>query len=307
MKKPKVLVIIGPTAIGKTKLGIEMAKELNGEIISADSMQIYKYMDIGTAKPTKEEMEGIPHHLIDIIPPDQEFSVAKFKELAQNAIEDILSKDKFPIIVGGTGLYINTLLDEIQFSETICDWEYREELKRLAEEKGNQYLHDILEEVDPIASKRLHVNDIKRVIRALEVYKYTGKPISYHQEISKGDPKYDYKVIGLTMDRAKLYERVEKRIDIMIEQGLIDEIKSLVKRNYNKEHISMQGLGYKEIIDYLEGKFSLDEAIEILKRDTRHFAKRQLTWFRRDARIHWIDMQKNLSDVKKEILNYLEL
>lgn len=297
-KKP-LIVIVGPTAAGKTSLSIELALEINGEIISADSMQVYKYMDIGTAKPTLEERKGVKHYLIDEVEPDQEFNVAKYKELADKYINEILSKNRLPIMIGGTGLYVDTVINNIQFSETICDWEYRQQLTETAKTKGNEYVHKMLEEVDPDAAARLHPNNLRRIIRALEVYKYTGVPISKHQEESVKKPSpYHTAIIGLTMDRQRLYERINKRIDIMLEQGLIDEVKKLMDMGYTKELTSMKGLGYKEIIDYLNGKTTLDEAIEILKRDTRRYAKRQLTWFRRNENIHWIELTEKTS-VKK--------
>ncbi|MCR4434359.1 MAG: tRNA (adenosine(37)-N6)-dimethylallyltransferase MiaA [Eubacteriales bacterium] len=291
MSMENVIVIIGPTASGKTGLSIELAKRINGEIVSADSMQVYKFMDIGTAKPDAEEMDGIPHHLISVVYPDEEFSVARYKELALNSIEQILKKGKVPIVVGGTGLYINSLIYNINFSETISDWELRERLKREAEEKGNAYLHDRLRRVDREAADRIHVNDLKRIIRALEVFEYTKKPMSSHQEASRLiPPKYGFKIIGLTMERSLLYDRINKRVDRMMEKGLLEEVKNLKRMGYHKSTVAMQGLGYKEILYYLKGIATMDEAVFLIKRDTRHYAKRQLTWFKRIENVTWFNV-----------------
>jgi tRNA dimethylallyltransferase len=302
-----VIIILGPTASGKTKLSIELAKKIDGEIISADSMQIYKYMNIGTAKPDMEERAGIKHYLIDEVNPDEEFSVARFQQLALNYIKEILGKGKHPIITGGTGLYINSLIYNINFSETISDWELREKLKQEAEEKGNQFLHDRLTAVDPAAAAKIHVNDLKRIIRALEVYEYTKKPISYHQEVSKTiPPEHNYIIIGLTMDRERLYERINKRVDLMLEKGLVEEVKKLVSMGYDKNAIAMQGLGYKEILQYIRGEKLLDEVIYILQRDTRHYAKRQMTWFRRIPGVHWVNVDcMDQQEILKNVSDYL--
>lgn len=302
-----VIIIIGPTASGKTKLSIDLALSINGEIVSADSMQIYRYMDIGTAKPSKEEMNGVRHYLIDEIYPDEEFSVARYQELAYRYIDKILGEKKIPIVVGGTGLYINSLIYNINFSETISDWELRERLKKEAEEKGNEYLHDKLREVDPEAAGRIHPNDIKRVIRALEVYEYTKKPISYHQEVSRQDPpRYQFTLIGLNRDREKLYERINQRVDLMIKNGLVDEVKRLIDMGYDRNTIAIQGLGYKEILSYLRGEMSLEDAIYILKRDTRHYAKRQMTWFKRIENVFWIDVDgRNEPEILKNVQDYI--
>jgi len=292
-----VIVIIGPTASGKTKISIELAKRINGEIISADSMQIYKYMDIGTAKASAEEMDGIKHYLIDEVYPDEEFSVARFKELAQKYIDEILKKGKIPIVVGGTGLYIDSLIYNINFSETVCDWSFREQLKKEAEEKGNEYLHNMLREVDPKAAEKIHPNNVKRVIRALEVHKFSGVKISQQQEESRKEPpKYNFIIFGLRMNRDTLYERINRRVDKMLEMGLVDEVRHLVELGYDKSTIAMQGLGYKEILAYLRGEITLDEAIYILKRDTRHYAKRQITWFKRIEGVNWIDIDTLSTD-----------
>lgn len=303
-----VIVILGPTASGKTQLSIELAKRLNTEIISADSMQVYKYMDIGTAKPDEEERDGIKHYLMDEVYPDEEFSVVKFKELAEKYIDEILSRGKIPIVVGGTGLYINSLIYNINFSETATDHELREKLRKMAEEKGNRYLHDMLKEIDPEAAEKIHENNVKRVIRAIEVYEQTKRPISQHQKLSRTIPaKHNYILIGLRMDRNLLYERINKRVDMMIQKGLIDEVKKLAELGYDKSMVSMQGLGYKELLSYLNNEIPLDQAIYIIKRDTRHYAKRQMTWFRRIPGIYWLDMDKfnDYSEIMENIKYYL--
>lgn len=306
-KLNNVIVIMGPTASGKTNLSIELAKDLNGEIVSADSMQIYKYMDVGTAKPDKEEKQGIRHCLIDEVTPDEEFSVARFKQLAIEYIDDILNRGKVPIVCGGTGLYIDSLINNIEFGDTICDWELRENLKREALEKGNEYLHNKLKEIDPEAAKKIHMNNVKRVIRAIEVYTFTQKPISLHQEESRKNPsKYSFTIFGLMRDREKLYDRINQRVDLMMEKGLVQEVKKLIEMGYDKSTIAMQGIGYKEILSYLRGEITLDEAVYVLKRDTRHYAKRQLTWFNRMKDVTWVNVDqfdsvheilKNIKDV----------
>ena len=298
-----VIVIVGPTASGKTSLSIELAKRINGEIISADSMQIYRYMDIGTAKPDADEISGIKHYLIDEIYPDEEFSVAKYRELAIKYINKIIKEGRHPVIAGGTGLYINSLVYNINFSETISDWPLREQLKKESEEKGSRYLHNKLMEIDPEAAVKIHENDIKRIIRALEVFKHTNKPISLHQQLSRLEPPpYNYLIFGLRMERARLYERIEKRVDIMFEQGLVNEVRKLQKMGYEKNITAMQGLGYKEIFAYLRGEATLDEAKFIIKRDTRHYAKRQLTWFKRLENIHWMDVDED-TNIEKLVKN----
>lgn len=303
-----VVVIMGPTASGKTRLSIELAKETKGEIISADSMQVYKHMDIGTAKPDIGEMAGIKHYLIDEVYPDEEFSVARYQELAVKYIEEVIGKDKLPIVVGGTGLYINSLIYNINFTETISDWTLRDELKKEAEEKGNEFLHDQLKGIDPEAASKIHVNDTKRIIRAIEVYRYTQKPISYHQEVSRSKPsEYNFILIGLRMDREKLYERINRRVDIMLEGGLIDEVRRLVEMGYDRNTVAMQGIGYKEVLAYLRGEITLEEAVYILKRDTRHYAKRQLTWFKRIENVYWVDTDQydKYEDLLKNIKDYI--
>lgn len=302
----RVIVIVGPTASGKTALSISLAKEMNGEIVSADSMQVYKYMDIGTAKPDLEEMSGIKHYLIDEVNPDEEFSVARFKELATKYIDEILDKGKQPIVVGGTGLYINSLLYNIDFSETVSDWELREELKKEALEMGNEYLHDKLKSVDPIAAEKIHKNDLKRIIRALEVYEYSKKTITEHQEVSRQIPsKYEFYAYGLKMDRERLYNRINQRVDIMFERGLIEEVKGLVSMGYDKHSVAMQALGYKELLLYLRDEISLDDAKEIIKMGSRRYAKRQITWFKKTEGVKWIDLdlELDINKIAKNIKN----
>ena len=298
-----VIVIVGPTASGKTSLSIELAKRINGEIISADSMQIYRFMDIGTANPDADEMSGIKHYLIDEIYPDEEFSVAKYRELAIKYINKIIKEGRHPVIAGGTGLYINSLVYNINFSETISDWPLREQLKKESEEKGSRYLHNKLMEIDPEAAVKIHENDIKRIIRAIEVFKHTNKPISLHQQLSRLEPPpYNYLIFGLRMERARLYERIEKRVDIMFERGLVSEVRKLQEMGYERNITAMQGLGYKEIFAYLRGEATLDEAKFIIKRDTRHYAKRQLTWFKRLENIHWMDGDED-TNIEKLVKN----
>lgn len=296
--KKKILVIGGPTAVGKTELSIELSKRLNGEIISADSMQIYKYMDIGSAKVSKEEMNGVVHHLIDVVDPSENFSVADYKEQGEKAIKEIILRGKLPIIVGGTGLYINSLTCNMNFTEAEKDEEYRKDLDKLANEHGNNYIHEMLKDIDPISYKEIHANNRKRVIRALEVYKLTGKPFSsYNAGEDFYKSEYDVHYYVLTMDREKLYERINLRVDIMMEKGLLEECIKLKEMGYTSSMQSMQGIGYKEILYYLEGDVKLQEAINIIKQGSRNYAKRQLTWFRRDPRVTFLDKDK-LSDVE---------
>lgn len=299
-----LFILAGPTAVGKTDISINLAKKLNGEVVSADSMQIYKYMDIGSAKVTKSEMQGVPHHLIDIVDPNMSFDVSQYKKLAQETIDEIISRGKLPMLVGGTGLYINSLVCNYNFTEASTDLEYRKYLQNLALENGKEYVHELLKEVDIESYNKLYPNDLKRVIRALEVYKLTGKTIS---DFNKDNDIYDipYKIyyFVLTMNRAKLYDRINKRVDIMIEKGLIDEVKNLKIMGYTSEMQSMKGIGYKEILYYLDGKISLDEAIYMIKKGSRNYAKRQLTWFRKDKRIIWIDKDEFNAD--NQIVEYI--
>lgn len=307
--KDNLLVLTGPTGIGKTAISIDIAKKLNGEIISADSMQIYRYMDIGTAKITLEEMDNIPHYMLNIVYPDEEFTVADFKNKAEKYIEKINKSGKLPILTGGTGLYLNSIVYELKFTKVEANDEFRKEYDYLADMYGNQYIHDELYKVDAISANRININDRQRIIRALEIFHETGKPMSYYNKnFRKETEKYNLTMIGLTMDRAKLYSRINKRVDFMIEEGLIDEVRKLMDMGYSTELVSMQGIGYKEIISYLEGEAKLDETIEILKRNTRRYAKRQLTWFRRDNRIKWIDINQydSIEEVSETIISYIK-
>lgn len=289
MKKP-LIVLTGPTAVGKTKLSIALAKAVNGEIISADSMQVYKYMDIGSAKIREEEMQGISHYLVDELLPEEEFHIVRFQQMAKAAMEEIYAKGKIPILVGGTGFYIQAVTRDIDFTEAEQDDGYRKELEALASEKGNEYLHRMLEKVDPKSAEEIHANNVKRVIRALEFYHQNHTPISSHnQEQKEHTSPYNLVYFVLNAPRELLYERIDKRVDEMLEKGLVDEVRRLKEMGYHKGMVSMQGLGYKEILSYLEGEYPLEEAVRILKRDTRHFAKRQLTWFRREPEVTWVN------------------
>ena len=304
MKKPLV-VLTGPTAVGKTKLSISLAKALGGEIISADSMQVYKHMDIGSAKITEKEMDGVPHHLIDVLSPFEEFHIVRFQELAKKAMEDIYNRGKTPVFVGGTGFYIQAITKDIDFTEGEEDKQYREELSRLAAEKGNEFLHEMLREVDKKSAEEIHANNVKRVIRALEFYKENGFPISQHNEEQKqNETPYNLAYFVLNAPRDLLYERIDRRVDEMMKNGLVKEVQKLKDMGCRREMTSMQGLGYKEILSFLDGEIPLDEAVRILKRDTRHFAKRQLTWFRRESDVIWVDKDKFSFDEEK-ILEYM--
>ena len=305
--KDNLFVLIGPTAIGKTALSIELAKKLNGEIISADSMQIYKHMDIGSAKITKAEMKEITHHLIDIVTPDQEFTVANFRDNAKTLIKDINSREKLPIIAGGTGLYVNSLVYDLKFTEVSPDENIRERLESLANKYGNEYLHQELEKIDAPSAEKISINDRKRIIRAIEIYEVTNKPMSQHNNnFRKPIEDFNLVMVGLNMDRADLYNRINQRVDVMISEGLIAEVEKLISMGYNKDLVSMQGIGYKEIIMYLEGNISLSKAIELIKQGTRNYAKRQLTWFKKDNRIKWfnIDNYLELNNLCQDIINY---
>ncbi|SKA76640.1 tRNA dimethylallyltransferase [Clostridium sp. USBA 49] len=299
-----LLIIAGPTAVGKTSISIELAKNLNGEIVSADSMQIYRYMDIGSAKIKKEEMQGIPHHLIDIIDPDDTFSVAQYKEKATSVINDILLRNKLPIVVGGTGLYINSLICNLNFANTSKDDDYRKYLEKLAKEKGNEYVHGMLRDIDIESFNKLYPNDLKRVIRALEVFKVTGKKISeFNNEENLYDIPYKIYYFVLNLNREKLYEIINKRVDEMIKNGLIEEVIKLKKLGYTSNMQSMQGIGYKEILSYLDGEISLEEAIDKIKQGSRNYAKRQLTWFKKDKRAIWINKDSFAND--NEIIEFI--
>lgn len=290
MNKRKLIILTGPTAVGKTSLSIGLAKSVGGEIISADSMQVYRHMDIGSAKIKKEEMQGIPHYLVDILSPKEEFNVYLFQKLAKDAMEQIYTNGHIPILVGGTGFYIQSVLYDIDFTQSDTDTAYREELERLGEEKGAEYLHERLREVDEESAKAIHANNMKRVIRALEYFHLTGAPISEHNRLEREkESPYDFRYFVLNDDREKLYKRIEQRVDRMIEDGLVDEVRKLKEMGCRKEDVSMQGLGYKEILGYLDGEFSLEQAVYLIKRDTRHFAKRQLTWFRRERDVIFVN------------------
>ena len=305
--KQKLCIIAGPTAVGKSNIALQLAKQISGEIISADSAQVYKYLNIGTAKISKDEMEGIRHYMLDELYPDESFSVALFREKAEKYISEINARGNLPIIAGGTGLYINSLLNSLDFTDSIIDEDFRNELREISIEKGNEYVHNMLKDVDEVSYNKLHPNDLKRVIRALEVFEHTGKPISYFQFMSKQQPcKYEYAYVCLNMKRSKLYDKIDNRVEKMIKDGLVDEVRNLLDMGYNKDNIALQALGYKEIIDYILGKHPLDEAIYLLKRDTRRFAKRQLTWFRNDERVFWINVDNySCSDnIVENIIRY---
>lgn len=302
MKKPLV-VLTGPTAVGKTKASIGLAKAIGGEIISADSMQIYRHMDIGSAKIMPEEMEGVPHYLIDELEPSEEFHVVRFQQMAKEAMKKIYSHGNIPIIVGGTGFYIQALLYDIDFTETREEDGYRRELEAYADSKGAAYLHDMLRRVDPKAAEAIHANNVKRVIRALEYYHQTGKRISEHNETErKKQSPYQFVYFVLNDDRKNLYQRIDMRVDQMIQQGLVAEVRHLREMGCTRDMVSMQGLGYKEILAYLDGECTLEEAVYIIKRDTRHFAKRQITWFKRERQVTWIEKDQYAYD-EERILN----
>ncbi len=309
MTKPKVIVIAGPTASGKTSLGIKLAKRINGEIISADSMQIYIDMTIGTAKPSLEEMQGIPHYLIGFISPDERYSVANFKNDAEKKISQIIEKGKVPIIVGGTGLYIDSLVLGIEYPEIEYDEKYRNELMKKAESaEGLNKLYEEAKTIDPNAIEKISNNDKKRIVRILEVYHVTGKTkTELELESRKNGIKYDYKVFAIGMDREKLYDRINRRVDMMIENGLVEEVKNVINK-YNKFPTAMQGLGYKEVVEYLNGEFTKEEMIDIIKQETRRYAKRQLTWFRKNKEIVWLDglesQDKNIEIILSKVSDF---
>ncbi|CAM3944297.1 tRNA (adenosine(37)-N6)-dimethylallyltransferase MiaA [Bacillus paramycoides] len=303
VQREKVAVIIGPTAVGKTKLSIDLAKALNGEIISGDSMQIYRTMDIGTAKVTTDEMDGIPHYMIDIKNPEDSFSVAEFQERVRKYIREITERGKLPIIVGGTGLYIQSVLFDYQFTDEAGDAIYREQMEKLALERGVEYVHKKLQEVDPESAERIHANNVRRVIRALEIFHTTGEKKSNQLEKQENELLYDVSLIGLTMDREMLYDRINLRVDLMVEQGLLEEVKGLHERGV-RECQSIQAIGYKEIYDYFENRVSLEEAVSQLKTNSRRYAKRQLTWFRNKMDVAWFDVTDG--EKTSEILRYIE-
>lgn len=310
MDRKPLIILAGPTAVGKTSLSIRLAKETGGEIISADSMQVYRHMDIGSAKITKEEMEGVPHYLVDVLEPEEEFNVVRFQQMAKEAAERIWEKGKIPLVVGGTGFYIQALLYDIDFTENDGDESYRRQLEQKAsDEEGASELYEMLKAVDLKAAQEIHPRNLKRIVRALEFYHQTGKKISEHNETQRQKMSpYNYAYFVLTDERGRLYERIDRRVDLMMEQGLLDEVRYLKKRGVRKDSTAMQGLGYKELYAYLEGEYPLDEAVRIIKRDTRHFAKRQLTWFKRERDVIWADKsvigqeEENLADY---MLGYL--
>lgn len=309
MKKP-LIILTGPTAVGKTKASINLAKAVNGEIISADSMQIYKEMTIGSAKILDKEMKGVKHYLVDELQPDEEFHVVRFQEMAKKAMEMIYEKGKIPIVVGGTGFYIQALLYDIDFTENEQESEYRQNLQEIADSQGAEALHQMLKEVDEKGAEAIHPNNVKRVIRALEFYKQTGQKISNHNERERQkESPYDFCYFVLNDNRERLYERINLRVDQMLADGLVAEVSALKDKGYTKDLVSMQGLGYKEILDYLDGACTLEEAVYILKRDTRHFAKRQITWFKRERDVIWIDKSfYNYDEAKilKEMIVHLK-
>ena len=304
-QKNKLIVLTGPTAVGKTELSIHLAKHIGGEIVSADSMQIYKYMDIGSAKIKTDEMDKVPHHLIDVLEPNEEFNVFRFQEMAKEVIDGIYQRGNIPVIVGGTGFYIQALLYDIAFSKEEDHFSIRAKLEKTADEKGSLYLHECLRTVDPDSAETIHPNNQKRIIRALEFYEMNGYPISEHNRRERQkEAAYDFCYFILNDDRAHLYEKIDKRVDTMLEQGLVEEVRKLKKMGFHKDMVSMQGLGYKEILSYLDGECTLDEAVYLIKKDTRHFAKRQLTWFKRERDVIWIEKGAFSYDNKK-ILNFM--
>lgn len=304
MKQP-LIVLTGPTAVGKTSLSISLAKAVNGEIISADSMQVYKKMDIGSAKIRSEEMQGIPHYLVDVLEPEEEFHIVKFQQMAKKAMEDIYSRGKIPILVGGTGFYIQAVTKDIDFTEAQQENDYRKELEALAEEKGGEHLHEMLRKVDPVSADAIHAHNVKRVIRALEFYHQNGSPISAHNEEQKQhESPYNLAYFVLNMPRELLYERIDLRVDQMMKEGLLEEVSRLKEEGCHRGMVSMQGLGYKEILAYLDGEYPLEEAVRVLKRDTRHFAKRQLTWFRREQEVTWVNKDQ-FSYQEDQILDHM--
>ena len=305
MTKKPLIVLTGPTAVGKTKLSINLAKAVNGEIVSADSMQVYKYMDIGSAKIMPDEMQGVPHHLVDVLMPEEEFHVARFQAMAKEAMKGIYERGRVPILVGGTGFYIQAVVRDIDFTETDTDMQYRRELEDYAKEHSPQALHEKLREVDPAAADEIHANNVKRTVRALEFFYQTGTRISEHnQEQKEKESPYGTRYFVLNDIRSRLYERIDRRVEQMLDMGLVEEVRMLQRRGLTKEMVSMQGLGYKEILDYLDGRCSLEEAVYTLKRDTRHFAKRQLTWFRHEKDVIWVNKNEFDYDDKK-ILEYM--
>ncbi len=307
-KKKPLLIITGPTGVGKTELSINLAKRLNGEIISADSIQVYKYMDIGSAKITKAEMDGVKHYLVDCIDPADEFNVFVFQKMAKEAMKEIYQAGKLPILVGGTGFYIQSVLYDIDFSEEQGDKSVRMKYEKLLETNGVDYLYELLKQTDPASAESIHKNNSKKIIRALEYYENTGELMSKHNETERQkESPYNFEYIVLNRERSVLYDRIEQRVDRMLEQGLVDEVKHLLELGYDRHLVSMQGLGYKEIVNYLNGEYDLDTAVEIIKRDTRHFAKRQLTWFRREKTVRFLNYEDYENRVDKMTDKIFEL
>lgn len=305
--KQKLVVVAGPTASGKTRLAIEIAKRFNGEIVGADSMQIYKYMNIGTAKPTAEERTEVPHHMIDFLEPDAPYSVAEYTEDAHKVIAEIASRGKLPVMCGGTGLYINSVVDDVTFGDFETDYALREELQKIAEAEGTQKLLDMLAEFDPESAQRLHPNNLRRIIRAIEFYKVTGTTISAHQKMTKErESRYEPIMLSIAWDRQELYDRINKRVDIMLDEGLFDEVRDMTERGYTKQLNSMQGIGYKEVMDCMNGLMTCEEAVELIKQSSRRYAKRQLTWFRRDARINWVSAENAVEEAIKLVAEKLD-
>lgn len=291
-----IIALAGPTAVGKTKFAIMLAEAFDGEIVSCDSMQLYKYMDIGSAKPTAEEMSRAKHHLVDLIDPRDEFSVAQYQKLAKAAIKDIFSRGKLPVISGGTGLYLNSLLYDMDFSSASEDHAYRTELEKIAEEKGREALHEMLKEQDPYAASAIHPNNTKKIIRALERLKLGEYKVKQFADIKEETSDYDVILIGLTRERAELYDRINRRVEMLMDEGLLDEVRGLSAMGLTQENISMKGIGYKELMDYLDGKYTLDMAIDTIQKNTRHYAKKQLTWFRRYDKMNWYNISNYDSD-----------
>ena len=304
MQKQPLIILTGPTAVGKTKASIGLAKAIGGEIISADSMQVYKYMDIGSAKIRPEEMQGVKHYLVDELLPQEEFHIVKFQQMAKAAMEEIYAKGKIPVLVGGTGFYIQSVLYDIDFTENPEDTTCREKLEQAADEKGPEYLHKMLAAVDKESAEQIHANNVKRVIRALEFYMQTGKKISQHNEQErKRQAAYNACYFVLDDKREAIYDRIDKRVDKMLQEGLVEEVKKLRERGCRRDMVSMQGLGYKEILGFLEDEYDLERAVYLIKRDTRHFAKRQLTWFRRERDVIWVE--KPEFDSEEDILLFM--
>lgn len=303
----KIVAICGPTAVGKTAYSIEIAKRFDGEIVSCDSMQLYKYMDIGSAKPSSDELNQVKHHLIGIVDPSEMFSVAKYKELASSSIDDILSRGKLPIIAGGTGLYLDALLFDLDFVAAPSDDSLRDELYKIAEEKGNLELHAILNECDPDSAKRIHPNNVRRVVRAIESAKSGNKLKDFAKDLSLND-KYEFILIGLRRDREELYDRINRRVDVLVKEGLFEEVKMLREMGLYESDISMKGIGYKEVLAYFDGKYDLETTIDTIKKNTRHFAKRQITWLKRYDDMKWFDLSESKDDKDsiREIITWLE-